>query len=37
VRRAAPCLGEDTDDVLRRIVGYEPERIAALRERGVLV
>ena len=37
VRGAAPCLGEHTDDVLRRIVGYAPERIAALRERGILV
>jgi crotonobetainyl-CoA:carnitine CoA-transferase CaiB-like acyl-CoA transferase len=37
VRRPAPCLGEHTDDVLRRVVGYGPERIAELRERGVLV
>jgi crotonobetainyl-CoA:carnitine CoA-transferase CaiB-like acyl-CoA transferase len=37
VRRPAPCLGEHTDDVLRRVVGYSPERIAALHERGVLV
>ena len=36
VERAAPCLGEHTDDVLQRIVGYPPERIAALRERGIL-
>jgi crotonobetainyl-CoA:carnitine CoA-transferase CaiB-like acyl-CoA transferase len=36
VERAAPCLGEHTDEVLQRIVGYAPERIAALRERGIL-
>jgi crotonobetainyl-CoA:carnitine CoA-transferase CaiB-like acyl-CoA transferase len=36
VRRAAPCLGQHTDDVLQRIAGYSPERIAQLRERGVL-
>ena len=36
VRRAAPCLGEHTDDVLTRVVGYPAERIAALREAGVL-
>lgn len=36
VRRAAPCLGEHTDDVLQRVVGYSPERVAELRERGVL-
>lgn len=37
VERAAPCLGEHTDDVLRRIVGYDDARIAALRAAGVLV
>ena len=36
VRRAAPCLGEDTDDVLRDVLGYDDERIAALRDAGVL-
>jgi benzylsuccinate CoA-transferase BbsF subunit len=36
VRRPAPCLGEQTDDILQRIVGYAPERVRALRERGVL-
>jgi benzylsuccinate CoA-transferase BbsF subunit len=36
VRQAAPCLGEHTDDVLHRIVGYSADHIAALRERGVL-
>ena len=37
VRRAAPCLGEHTDDVLRASSATTPERIAALRERGVLL
>jgi len=37
VRRPAPCLGEHTDDVLQRVVGYRAERIADLRQRGVLV
>jgi len=37
VRRPAPCLGEHSDDVLQRVVGYTPERIAELRARGVLV
>jgi len=37
VRRAAPCLGEHTDDVLQRIIGYTRERIAELRGNGVLV
>jgi len=36
VRRVAPCLGEHTDEVLRDVVGYGAERIAELRQRGVL-
>lgn len=36
VQRAAPCLGEHTDDVLHRILGYDDTRIAALRDAGVL-
>ncbi len=36
VRRAAPCLGEHTDDVLRRILGYTDAHIADLRRDGVL-
>lgn len=36
VWRAAPCLGEDTDHVLREVLGYSGERIAALREAGAL-
>jgi benzylsuccinate CoA-transferase BbsF subunit len=31
VRSAAPCLGADTDDVLGKILGYSPEKIAGLR------
>jgi benzylsuccinate CoA-transferase BbsF subunit len=37
VRRPAPCLGEHTEDVLRRILGYTEAQIAALREQKVLV
>jgi crotonobetainyl-CoA:carnitine CoA-transferase CaiB-like acyl-CoA transferase len=37
VRRAAPCLGQDTADVLQRVVGYSEERIEQLRRDGVLV
>lgn len=36
VQRPAPCQGEHTDDVLRRIAGYDEDRIAALRAAGVL-
>ena len=36
VRHAAPRLGEHTDEVLERILGYGKEQIAALRARGVL-
>lgn len=36
VQRAAPCLGEHTDDVLRRVVGYDDARIESLRAAGVL-
>ncbi|RDK05966.1 CaiB/BaiF CoA transferase family protein [Cupriavidus lacunae] len=34
--RAAPTLGEHTDDILRDRLGYDAARIAALRESGVL-
>lgn len=37
VRRPAPCLGEHTEDVLRRVLGYTEAEIAALREEKVLV
>ena len=36
VRRAAPCLGEDTDYVLREILGYTPDRIEELRATGII-
>jgi crotonobetainyl-CoA:carnitine CoA-transferase CaiB-like acyl-CoA transferase len=36
VRRPAPCLGADTDDVLRDACGYDAAEIAALRAAGVL-
>jgi len=36
VRRAAPCLGEHTDYVMREILGYTPEEISRLREAKVL-
>lgn len=36
VERPAPTLGRDNDHVLRHILGYEDERIAALDEIGAL-
>lgn len=33
--RVAPELGADTDDVLKGLLGFSDERVAALRERGV--
>jgi crotonobetainyl-CoA:carnitine CoA-transferase CaiB-like acyl-CoA transferase len=36
VRKPAPLLGQDTDYVLREILGYSTEDVAALRERQVL-
>jgi crotonobetainyl-CoA:carnitine CoA-transferase CaiB-like acyl-CoA transferase len=36
VRRPAPCLGADTDEVLREVCGYLDPEIAALRARGAL-
>jgi benzylsuccinate CoA-transferase BbsF subunit len=36
VRRPAPCLGQDTDEVMQRVLGYSAEEIAGLREREVL-
>jgi len=36
VRRAAPALGQHTDAVLREVLGYDAERIAALRAAGAL-
>jgi benzylsuccinate CoA-transferase BbsF subunit len=36
VRSPAPCLGSDTESVLREILGYDDERIAELRAAGAL-
>jgi formyl-CoA transferase len=36
VRGHAPMLGEHNDEVLREVLGYSDERIAALRDKGVL-
>jgi len=36
VRRPAPCLGQDTDEVMQRVLGYSVEDLAALRSKGVL-
>ncbi len=36
VRRAAPCLGQDTDQVLRDVCGYTADEIARLRDAGAL-
>jgi crotonobetainyl-CoA:carnitine CoA-transferase CaiB-like acyl-CoA transferase len=36
VRRPAPCLGADTDDVLVRVCGYAPADVERLRADGVL-
>jgi len=35
-RRPPPLLGQHTDEVLGRLLGFSPERIAALRAAGVL-
>jgi crotonobetainyl-CoA:carnitine CoA-transferase CaiB-like acyl-CoA transferase len=37
VRRPAPCVGADTDQVLRDVCGYSADEVAALRETQVLV
>jgi crotonobetainyl-CoA:carnitine CoA-transferase CaiB-like acyl-CoA transferase len=37
VQRPAPCLGEHTDDVLTRVLGYTPDHIALLRGENVLI
>jgi crotonobetainyl-CoA:carnitine CoA-transferase CaiB-like acyl-CoA transferase len=36
VERAAPLLGEHTDELLARHLGYDRDRIADLRRRGVV-
>ncbi len=37
VRRAAPTLGMDTEDVLTRLLGYSTEKIAALRAAQIVI
>jgi crotonobetainyl-CoA:carnitine CoA-transferase CaiB-like acyl-CoA transferase len=36
VERAAPLLGEHTDELLARHLGYDQERIASLRRGGIV-
>lgn len=36
VKTAAPLLGEHTDQILGELLGYDPARIAGLRERGIV-
>jgi crotonobetainyl-CoA:carnitine CoA-transferase CaiB-like acyl-CoA transferase len=36
LRRVSPCLGQDTGDVLGRLLDYTPEQIAELREREII-
>lgn len=36
VRRPAPCLGQDTDEVLQRVLGYSAAEVATLKANGVL-
>jgi len=36
VHRSAPCLGQDTDEVMQRVLGYTQAEVAALKAEGVL-
>jgi crotonobetainyl-CoA:carnitine CoA-transferase CaiB-like acyl-CoA transferase len=36
LHRAAPCLGQDTDEVLRRLLDYTPEQLEKLRRTEVI-
>ena len=36
IRRPPPLLGEHTDDVLAEVLGYTPEKIASLKDRGTI-
>ncbi len=36
VMSPAPRLGEHSEEVLRTVLGYDPERIAALESEGVI-
>ena len=35
-RRRAPLIGEDTDDILRNLIGFTDKRLAELRRKGVI-
>lgn len=37
VHRSAPCLGQDTDDVMQRVLGYSEEKITELKTKGALI
>ena len=36
VWRGAPSLGQDTDNVLKTILGYDDAKIAELKEKGLI-
>jgi len=36
IRRPPPLLGEHTDDILTEVLGYSPDKIASLRDRGTI-
>lgn len=36
IRKPAPLLGEDTEDVLRRVLGYDEAKVAAAHAAGVI-
>ena len=36
IERAAPMLGEHTDEILREYLGYSPDRIASAARRGIV-
>ncbi len=36
VWRGAPALGQDTEAILEKILGYSPEEIRSLREKGII-
>ena len=36
VASPAPCMGQDTDEILRRIVGLSGEEVESLKARGIL-
>ncbi len=36
LNRASPCLGQDTDEVLTRLLGYTPQHLADLRKAEII-